>query len=145
MGNGPPFNGSKFANFAQEQRFRHRKDTTEWAEAHNDVKRFMQTLKKSARTSKLEGEAIREGVQRTVGSYRATPAQRQRKALTSSCSAESYGGSYRKGSYPQEKFSGFFLWVVMFNLTIFWVRENSSFLFRTQKSCSLSCLQPAAL
>ena len=32
------------------------------------------------------------------------PTQRQRKALTSSCSAESYGGSYRKGSYPQEKF-----------------------------------------
>ena len=26
--------------------------------------------------------------------------QRQRKALTCSCSAESYGGSYRKGSYP---------------------------------------------
>ena len=33
----------------------------------------MQTLKKRARTSKLEGKAIREGVQRTVGSYRATP------------------------------------------------------------------------
>ena len=33
----------------------------------------MQTLKKSARTSKLEGKAIREGMQRTVGSYRATP------------------------------------------------------------------------
>ena len=32
------------------------------------------------------------------------PTQRQRKALTCSCSAESYGGSYRKGSYPQEKF-----------------------------------------
>ena len=28
------------------------------------------------------------------------PTQRQRKALTCSCSAESYGGSYRKGSYP---------------------------------------------
>ena len=33
----------------------------------------MQTLKKSARISKLEGKAIREGVQRTVGSYRTTP------------------------------------------------------------------------
>ena len=30
--------------------------------------------------------------------------QRQRKALTCPCSAESYGGSYRKGSYSQEKF-----------------------------------------
>ena len=27
-----------------------------------------------------------------------------------------------------------FIWEVMFNLTIFWVRENSIFLFRTQKS-----------
>ena len=71
--NGPPFNGSKFANFAQEQGFRHRKVTPGWAEANGDVERFMQTLKKSARISKLEGKAIREGVQRTVGSYRATP------------------------------------------------------------------------
>ena len=71
--NGPPFNGSKFANFAHEQGFRHRKVTPELAEANGDVERFMQTLKKSARISKLEGKAIREGVQRTVGSYRATP------------------------------------------------------------------------
>ena len=35
------------------------------------------------------------------------------------------------------KSHSFFIWVVMFNLTIFWVRENSNFLqvFRTQKSC----------
>ena len=32
----------------------------------------MQTLKKSARISKLEGKAIRERVQRAVGSYRPT-------------------------------------------------------------------------
>ena len=32
------------------------------------------------------------------------PTQQQRKALTCSCSVESYGGSYRKGSYLQEKF-----------------------------------------
>ena len=31
------------------------------------------TLTKSARISKLEGKAIREGVQRTVGNYCATP------------------------------------------------------------------------
>ena len=29
----------------------------------------------------------------------------------------------------------FFLWVVMFNLTIFWVRDKSISFFRTQKSC----------
>ena len=73
MDNGPPFNGSKFANFAREQGFRHRKVTPGWAEANGDVERSMQTLTKSARISKLEGKAIREGVQRTVGSYRATP------------------------------------------------------------------------
>ena len=28
-----------------------------------------------------------------------------------------------------------FVWVVMLNLTIFCVRENSIFLFRTRKSC----------
>ena len=33
----------------------------------------MQTLKKSARISKLEEKAIRDGVQRTVGNYCATP------------------------------------------------------------------------
>ena len=27
------------------------------------------------------------------------------------------------------------IWVVMFNLTIFCIRENSIFLFRTQRSC----------
>ena len=32
------------------------------------------------------------------------PTQQERKALTCSCSVESYGGSYRKGSYLQEKF-----------------------------------------
>ena len=32
------------------------------------------------------------------------------------------------------KSHSFFIWV-MFNLTIFWVRENSIFFFRTQKSC----------
>ena len=33
------------------------------------------------------------------------------------------------------KSQSFFIWLVMFNFTIFWVRENSIFLFRTQKSC----------
>ena len=47
--NGPPFNGSKFAKYAQEQGFRHRKVTPGWAEANGDVERFMQTVKKSAR------------------------------------------------------------------------------------------------
>ena len=42
---GPPLNGSKFSNFAQEQGFLHGKVTTAWAEANGDIERFMQMLK----------------------------------------------------------------------------------------------------
>ena len=84
--NGPPFNESKFANFAQEQGFRHEKVILGWAEANGDVQHFMQTLKKSARISKLEGKAANAP----------PPTQLQRKALTCSCSVESSGGSYGK-------------------------------------------------
>ena len=90
--NGPPFNGSKFANFAQEQGIRHRKVIPRWAEANGDEERFMQTLKKSARISKLERKAIREGVQRTVGSYRATPHQ----ATKESPEMLMFGGELRR-------------------------------------------------
>ena len=71
--NGPPFNGSKFAKYAQKQGFRHRKVTPGWAEANGDVERFMQTVKKSARVANIEGKAFKREVQRTVGNYRATP------------------------------------------------------------------------
>ena len=33
------------------------------------------------------------------------------------------------------KSHNFFLWVVMFNLMILWVRDKSISFFRTQKSC----------
>ena len=33
------------------------------------------------------------------------------------------------------KSHSFFLWIVMFNLTILWVRDKSISFFRTQKSC----------
>ena len=45
--NGPPFNGSKFSNFAREQGLRHRKVTPAWAE-----ERFIQTLKKSPKIAR---------------------------------------------------------------------------------------------
>ena len=60
--NGPPFNGSKFAKYAQEQGFRHRKVTPGWAEANGDIKRFMQTVKKTTRVTKIEGKAFRQEV-----------------------------------------------------------------------------------
>ena len=61
--NGPPFNGSKFAKHAQELGFRHRKVTSGWAEANGDIKRFVQTVKESARVAKIEGEAFKQEVQ----------------------------------------------------------------------------------
>ena len=71
--NGPLFNGSKYAKYAQEQGFRYRKVTLGWAEANGDIEHFMQTVKKSVRVAKIEGKAFRQEVQRTVGSYSATP------------------------------------------------------------------------
>ena len=64
--NGPPFNGSKFSKYAQEQGFRHRKVTPGWVEANSDVECFMQTVKKSARVAKIEGKVFRQEVGRQV-------------------------------------------------------------------------------
>ena len=55
---------------------------------------FMQTLKKSARISKLDGKAANAP----------RPTQLQRKALTCSCSVEELWRKLRKGSYLEEKF-----------------------------------------
>ena len=71
--NGPPLNGSKFSNFAQEQGFLHCKVTTAWAEANGDSERFMQTLKKSPKIARLERKPIRQVVKKTIGNYHAMP------------------------------------------------------------------------
>ena len=60
--NDPPFNGYKFAKYAQEQGSRHTKVTPGWAEANGDVERFMQAVKKSARVAKIEGKAFKQEV-----------------------------------------------------------------------------------
>ena len=64
----------------------------------------MQTLTKSARISKLEGKDIREGVQRTVGNYCATPHQATKESPDMLMFGRELRRSYRKGSYLQEKF-----------------------------------------
>ena len=71
--NGPPFNGKRFADYAEEQGFKHRKVTPGWAEANGDIERFMRTVKKSAKIAKLEGRNVEQEVQTTVRSYKATP------------------------------------------------------------------------
>ena len=71
--NGPPLNGSKFSNVAQEQRFLYRKVTTAWAEANGDIEHFMLTLKKSPKIARLERKPIRQVVKKTIGNYHAMP------------------------------------------------------------------------
>jgi hypothetical protein len=71
--NGPPFNGTKFSEFAETQGFQHRKVTPKWAEANGDVERIIQTIKKSAKIARIEGKNIRQEIQTTVRSYRDTP------------------------------------------------------------------------
>ena len=64
----------------------------------------MQTFKKSARTSKLEGKAIWEGVQRTVGSYRTTPHPATKESPDMLMFGRELLSKLPEGSYPQEKF-----------------------------------------
>ena len=71
--NGPPSNGLKFSNVAQEQGFIHCKVTIAWAEANGYKERFMQTLKKSPKIARLERKPIRQEVQETIGNYHAMP------------------------------------------------------------------------
>ena len=71
--NGPPFNGTKFSEFAETQGFKHRKVMPKWAEANGDVERIIQTIKKSAKIARIEGKYIRQEIQTTVRSYRDTP------------------------------------------------------------------------
>ena len=71
--NGPPLNGSKFSNFAQEQGFLHCKVNTAWAEANGDIERFMQMLKESPKIARLERKPIRQEVKKTIGNYHAMP------------------------------------------------------------------------
>ena len=71
--NGPPSNGLKFSNVAQEQGFIHCKVTIAWAEANGYKERFMQTLKKSPKIARLERKPIRQEVRETIGNYHAMP------------------------------------------------------------------------
>ena len=56
--NGLPVNGSEFSNFAQEQGFRYQKVTPAWAEANGNRERFLQMLKKSAKSLDLKGNSF---------------------------------------------------------------------------------------
>lgn len=71
--NGPPFNSSEFAKFAQYLGFSHRKITPRWPRANGEVERLMRTLKKTVRTAATEGKSWKQELYRFLRNYRSTP------------------------------------------------------------------------
>jgi transposase InsO family protein len=54
--NGPPFNGVAFRTFAQENGFHHRKITPIWPRANGEAEKFMRTLEKTIRATRVESK-----------------------------------------------------------------------------------------
>ena len=67
--NGPPFNGSEFAQFAKYLGFKHRKVSPLWPEANGEVERFMKTFGKVLRTT----AHWKQDMYQFLRNYRATP------------------------------------------------------------------------
>ena len=55
--NGPLFNGSEFARFADYIGFKHKKVTALWPQANGEAERFMKTIEKSLRAAVIEGRS----------------------------------------------------------------------------------------
>ena len=78
--NGPPFQGSEFKNFSEEQGFHHRKITPLWPQANGEVERFMQTILKAIRTSYCQNKNWKSNLSAFLKNYRATPHSTTKKA-----------------------------------------------------------------
>ena len=96
--NGPPFNNHMFEEYTQEEGLKHRKVTPGWAEANGDVERFMQRIKKTARTAVLEGKPMRDEVHRGIRVYRATE-----HATTGASPNRLMFGRELRGKFPEVK------------------------------------------
>ena len=72
-GNGPPFNGVEFSNFAKYLGFHHRKVQPLWPRANGDAERFMPNLEKCVRTAVVEGKNWKHALYKLLRQYRATP------------------------------------------------------------------------
>lgn len=71
--NGPPFNSSKFLDFAKYLGFTHRKITPYWPRANGEAERMMRTLNKTLRAAHLEGIPRKQALSSFLRNYRATP------------------------------------------------------------------------
>ena len=71
--NGPPFNGHKFAAFANSFGFRHRRVTPEHPQANGQAESFMRSLNKVMRNAAKQGSSWRAELNAFLRSYRSTP------------------------------------------------------------------------
>lgn len=71
--NGPPFNSSEFAMYMKKMGIHLRKVTPVWAPANGEVERIMQPITKMVQTTTVEGRNWKDGLERFLSSYRATP------------------------------------------------------------------------
>lgn len=62
--NGPPFNGSEFAEYMKKMGIRLRKVTPVWAPANGEVERIMQPITKMVQTTGVEGKNRKDGLDR---------------------------------------------------------------------------------
>ena len=65
-GNGPPFNGHEFKNFADYVGFKHRKITPLWPKANGEAERLVQTFEKNIRIAHIEGKNWKQELYNTA-------------------------------------------------------------------------------
>ncbi len=98
--NGPPFNSYKFAEFAREQGFSHRKITPLWPQANGICERFMRNLGKVMRSS--SGVNLEQDLTEFMRNYRATP-HSSTGVAPSSLLFRSSSSTFRMPNYQQQK------------------------------------------
>jgi hypothetical protein len=71
--NGPPFNSTEFAQFANHCGFRHHRVTPRWPRANGEAERFMQNIKKATQTALIDGINWKQALFTYLSQYRGTP------------------------------------------------------------------------
>ena len=71
--NGLPFNSEQFKNYASHMGFTHRRNTPYYPQANSECERFMKTMAKILKTSKIEGKNWKQELQSFLRMYRTTP------------------------------------------------------------------------
>ena len=94
--NGPPFQSSDMANYAQQRGYQHKHITPEWPRANGMVERFNRSMKEALQAANLEGKTLSTAAHEFVERYRATP----HSATEISPFEAMHGGRKMKTSLP---------------------------------------------